>query len=356
MNLIGEHTDYNLGLVMPAAISLETTIATWPADDGMVRLTSLHEGQGRAFEVDAPGARSGDWTDYLAGVAVELGRAGVTVRGVVGVIDSAIPIGAGLSSSAALEVAAAWTLCADVPPPLPTLEVARLAQRAENDYVGVRSGLMDQFAACFGQAGSALLLDCRSLDHRAVPIPDGLWIVAVDSRAPRQLAASAYNARREECERGVAAIARRHPKVRSLRDVTPEMLESCAHELDEIVLRRCRHVVMENARVARVADALASADLDELSRLFAASHASLRDLYEVSSAELDALVDIAATVPGVVGARMTGAGFGGCTVNLVRSDAVDELRLAVERDYPLRTGRHASFYVVDAAAGAGLMT
>ena len=355
VNLIGEHTDYNLGWVLPAAISLETWIASWPATDHRVTVASLQEATRGEFDAGDPGPRRGDWTDYVAGVGRGLARAGVPSRGVAAAVDSTIPIGSGLSSSAALELAAAWTLSPAVPPPLAPMDLARLAQRAENEYVGVACGLMDQFAAVHGQAGAAVLLDCRSLEHRTIALPSSLAIVVLDTNAPRQLAASQYNARREDCERGVRLLATRYPGISSLRDVSAEMLDAASDLLDEQTLRRCRHVVAENDRVLRAVAALAADDLETLGRLFAESHVSLRDLYEVSSAELDALVDIARSVPGVVGARMTGAGFGGCTVNLVRHDAVEPLRRAVASEYPPRTGRRASCLVVEAVNGAGLL-
>jgi galactokinase len=353
VNLIGEHTDYNLGFVLPAAISLETWIASIPADDGRVELLSLEAGDRQGFGLANPGPARGSWIDYVAGMAWSLRDEGVPLRGLRGVIDSEIPLGSGLSSSAALEVAAAWSVAAELPPPLTTMELAKAAQRAENAHVGVQCGLMDQFASTHGVVGHALLLDCRSLEHRTVPLPAGHSLVAIDTRTPHRLGASEYNARREQCERGVAAIAGRHPQVSSLRDVSLQMLDEAATLLDDETLRRCRHVVTENERVLAATGALEADDLGEVGRLFAESHASLRDLYEVSSPELDALVDIAGAVPGVVGARMTGAGFGGCTVNLVQDDAVERLRAAVEQEYPARTGLHAGFYVVSAVDGAG---
>lgn len=356
VNLIGEHTDYNLGFVLPCAISLDTWIASWPSDDGLVRLVSEQEGQAPAFEIGAHGQARGAWSDYVAGVAWSLADRSVDIRAVTAVVDSEIPIGAGLSSSAALELAAAWTLSASVPPPLAPMELARAAQRAENEFVGVKSGLMDQFASSLGEAGVALMLDCRSLEYRPVALPDGLTLVALDTQSPHRLGASEYNARRAQCERGVAALVTRHPGIESLRDVTVEMLLGAIDLLDEETMRRCEHVVRENERVLQAAAALDSGDLDAIGRLFAESHASLRDLYEVSSAELDGLVEIAYAVPGVVGARMTGAGFGGCTVNLVHDDAVGALRQAVTAGYRQRSGREAGFYVVDAVDGAGLVT
>ena len=353
VNLIGEHTDYNLGFVMPVAISLDTWVASLPRADSIVRVASRQAGETLEFDLHRIGPGRGEWIDYIAGMAQILQQRGVELRGVDAVIDSTIPQGAGLSSSAALELAAAWTLSAETPPPMSVMDLARAAQQAENEYVGVQCGLMDQFASSHGRAGHALLLDCRSTDHRALPLPDGYRIVALDSRVEHKLGASEYNARRAQCERGVAQISRRFEGVASLRDVTSRMLDESATELDEETLRRCRHVVDENARVLAAAGALERGDLDTVGVLFAESHASLRDLYEVSSPELDALVEIARSVPGVVGARMTGAGFGGCTVNLVRDDAINDLRVAVKRDYPRLAGREAGFYVVDAVGGAG---
>ena len=355
VNLIGEHTDYNLGYVLPAAISLETWIASVPRDDGRVMVSSLQQPGEYEFDVGAPGGPQETWRDYVAGVASVLGTLGVPLRGVTAVIDSEVPVGAGLSSSAALELAAAWTVSATVPPPLPQMELAKAAQRAENEYVGVQSGLMDQFASSFGRAGHALLLDCRTFDYHEIPLPQGTRLVAIDTRSPHSLATSEYNARREQCERGAALLATRHPGVRTLRDVTPGMLRDAGDLLDDETLRRCRHVVEENERVIAAGNALADGQLDLLGQLFAASHASLRDLYNVSSPDLDALVEIATEVPGVIGARMTGGGFGGCTVNLVRDYAVEHLRAAVTTEFPKRAGREPGFYVVDAVDGAGLV-
>jgi galactokinase len=214
---------------------------------------------------------------------------------------------------------------------------------------------MDQFASANGQAGAALLLDCRSLEYRPVPLPRGLAIVVLDTNSPRKLAASEYNSRRADCERGVALLATRYPGVSSLRDATVPMLEATADVLGAQVLRRCRHVVEENGRVLEAVAALEAGDLDAVGRLFAQSHVSLRDLYDVSSPELDALVDIATSVPGVIAARMTGAGFGGCTVNLVDEDSVEALRATVASEYPVRMGRQAGFHVVDAVDGAGVV-
>ncbi len=355
VNLIGEHTDYNDGYVLPAAIDLEMRIAYVPTDDGLVRLTSGQAQDAVAFDARDPGPRAGGWRDYVAGTAWAMREAGLETRGLVGVLDSRVPVGAGLSSSAALELVSAWALSGDAAPATDPLTLAQIAQRAENDYVGMRCGLMDQFAASAGVTDAAVLLDCRTLEHRVVAIPAGLVLVVAHSGVPRSLTSSAYNERRAQCEAAVAVLARHDPGVRALRDVTPAMLGQYAHELDEVALLRARHVVEEDERVLAAERAFARGDLDEVSRLFAASHASLRDLYEVSVPELDALVALATATPGVVASRMTGAGFGGCTVSLVEADAVERLRDRIEREYPALTGREPRVWAVRAVAGAGVV-
>lgn len=356
VNLIGEHTDYNLGFVLPVAIDLGISIALVPTDDRRVELTLAATGERDGFHLDRIGRRKGGWIDYVAGTAWALAEAGVRTRGFRGLLASDLPAGAGLSSSAALELAAAWALCGGDEPPLPRMELARTAQRAENAYVGVNSGLMDQFASAFGEPGAALLLDCRSLEHRTVPLPlDEVSLVVCHSGSPHRLESSAYNERRAQCEAAVAAIAAVEPGIASLRDVTRAMLERWGDRLDPIVRRRAEHVVAENDRVLATVEALDRGDLAAVGRLFAASHASLASLYDVSSRELDALVEIATGVEGVIGARLTGAGFGGSTINLVRRGREDALRTAIEERYPRRTGLRPRVFQVRAAAGAGLL-
>jgi len=265
---------------------------------------------------------------------------------------------AGLSSSAALEVSSGFALlrAAGGSTDVDRMRLAEICQRADNEYVGVRSGLMDQFASSCGVAGHALLLDCRSLEWRPLALPEELAVVVVDTGARRRLATSEYNERREACERGVAILAANGEAARSLRDATIEMLDRHRDALGDVIYRRCRHVVEENARVLETVTALESHDHQSVGELFAAGHASLRDLYEVSSAELDAAVAIAMGTPGVVAARMTGGGFGGCTVNLVERGAVEELREAIERDYQPRTGLAARVLEVRAVDGASYVT
>ena len=354
VNLIGEHTDYNLGFVLPVAIDLGISIALVPTDDRRVELTLADTGERAGLDLDRIGSRRGRWIDYVAGTAWALAEAGVPTRGFRGLLASDLPAGAGLSSSAALELAAAWALCGGEEPPLPRMELARTAQRAENAYVGVNSGLMDQFASAFGEPGCALLLDCRSLDHRTVPLPlDEVSLVVCHSGSPHKLESSAYNERRAQCEAAVASIAAEEPGIASLRDVTRAMLERWADRLDPVVRRRAEHVVAENTRVLATVDALERRELAAVGRLFAASHASLASLYDVSSPELDALVEIATGVDGVIGARLTGAGFGGSTINLVRRGREGALRTAIEETYPGRTGLRPRVFEVRAATGAG---
>jgi galactokinase len=353
VNLIGEHTDYNDGFVLPVAIDLGISIALVPANDGRVTLTLAATGETGAFDLGAVGERRGGWIDYVAGIAWALGEAGTGPRGFRGLLASDLPQGAGLSSSAAIEVVAAWALSGGDRPPLDPMRLVHVVQRSENGYIGLNNGIMDQFASIFGEPDRALLLDCRSLEHRSIPLPlDEIALVTCHSGSPRRLESSAYNERRAQCEAAVAAIAAFEPGVTALRDVTPAMLDAVRDRLEPVAARRAEHIVAENQRVLDAVDAFEAGDLAEVGRLFYASHASLRDLYEVSSPELDALVDIARATPGVVGARLTGAGFGGCTINVVQREAVDGFREAVMRDYPARTGLAPRVFVVEASEGA----
>ena len=361
VNLIGEHTDYNKGLVLPTAIGLELSIAFRPRTDGRVELHSLALGETRAFDLKEAGRLrpAGEtqqtWLDYVAGTAWALSEAGVQLQGFQGVIESDLPIGGGLASSAALELASAWAL---VEPGRSSWasprRLAALAHRAEEDFVGVRSGVMDQLAASCGQAGHALLIDCRSMQIDPVPVPEGVAVVVCDSGLPHRLSDSAYNERRTQCEEGVRLLRERLPWVESLRDVQLETFEHVKTHLPHVIAQRCEHVIRENERVRAVAWALRSGHLDEIGPLFAASHASLRDRYEVSTPELNALVQIAEGAEGVIGARLTGAGFGGCTVNLVASEAAGAFRDTVTRGYAERTGHAARVQVVETVDGAGL--
>jgi galactokinase len=353
VNLIGEHTDYNDGFVLPAAIDLEIRIAYLPSGDDRVELTRLDDGSRDSFRLQSGRARGGTWLDYVAGTAWSLAETEAPLKGLRGVVASTLPPNAGLSSSAAIELASAWAMLDDVAGDVDPLTLARLCQRAENAYVGVQSGLMDQFAEACGVAGAAVLLDCRSLEWRPVPLPEDIRLVVLHTGSKRTLDGSEYNLRRSQCEAAVAAIAQDDPTVRTLRDVTPFHLSAARTRMDPVAYRRAEHILTENHRVMETVAALESGDLAEVGVAFAASHASLRDKFEVVSPELDAMVEIAISVPGVVAARMTGAGFGGCTINLVRPEAIDALRTVVEREYPARTGLQPMVLPVHAVAGAG---
>ena len=356
VNLIGEHTDYNDGFVLPVAIDLGIAIALVPTDDRLVEVTLEATGERLAFDLDAIGPKRGAWIDYVAGTAWALAEAGVPTRGFRGVLSSNLPQGSGLSSSAALELVSSLALSGGALPALDRMALARAAQRAENGYVGVNCGLMDQFTSAFGEPGCALLLDCRTLAHRTVALPlDVVSLVVCDSGSPRRLDASAYNERRAQCEAAVARLARDEPDVTALRDVTPAMLAAFRGRMDRVVMARAEHVVHENARVHETVEAIEANDLARVGRLFAASQASMRDLFDISSPELDALVEIANGIDGVIGARLTGAGFGGCTINLVRHEAVGALRDAVLRDYPGRTGLTPRVFEVIPSRGAEVL-
>ncbi len=358
VNLIGEHTDYNQGFVLPAAVDLEVWMALEPSDRPIVELTSVDLEETCSFSFDEltpKRSAATSWIDYVAGTAWAMREAGLPIRGFRGVLDSTVPIGAGLSSSAALEMASSWALADPLAGRPPAPRMAAIAQHAENAYVGVNCGIMDQFASAAGKAGHSLLIDCRSNEFQTAPIPPGLSIVVCDTGSSRRLSSSEYNTRRSECELGVKLIAQREQGIESLRDVDQAMLARCRDLLPEVVARRCEHVIAENDRVHAAVAAMADGDLEAVGRLFAASHDSLRDLYEVSSPALDTMVEIAREVPGVVASRMTGAGFGGCTVNFVRRGSEEALRSRVMTDYAARTGLQPRVFVASAVDGAGPM-
>jgi len=348
VNLIGEHTDYNDGFVMPVALNFSTWATVSPLENRKLQIFS--ENFDEEIEVDLDDqnlARRGHWSDYPIGVAVVLERAGHRLRGAKLRLRGEVPIGSGLSSSAAVEVATACALVANSGLHIDERELARLCQRAENEFVGARVGIMDQFVSLFGQAHKALLLDCRSLEFRLLPLPDNVRLIICNTMVKHELASSAYNERRAQCEAGA-----KHLNVSALRDVTLEQLEQHRHGLPEVVYRRCRHVITENARVLAAGEALEQGDLNRFGKLMAESHQSLRDDYEVSSDELDLMVELAQQVEGVYGARMTGGGFGGCTVNLVRNENVEEFRARVAEGYERVTNLKPEIYITTSANGA----
>ncbi|HSE19594.1 MAG TPA: galactokinase [Pyrinomonadaceae bacterium] len=353
VNLIGEHTDYNDGFVMPAALDFSMWVRLSPLEQHRLQIHS--ENFNEAVEVDLDDqnlAARGHWSDYPIGVAVVMERAGYRLRGAHLLIRGDVPIGSGLSSSAAIEVATAFALAANSGVKIDPRELALLCQRAENEFVGARVGIMDQFISLFGQAQHALLLDCRSLEFKLLPLPDNVRLIICNTMVKHELASSAYNERRAQCEEGVRVLARVYPNVKALRDVTIEQLEQHRSELSDVVYRRCRHVITENARVLEAGEALERHDLDRFGKLMGESHVSLRDDYEVSAAELDLMVELAQQFEGVYGARMTGGGFGGSTVNLVREEKADEFRARVAEGYERVTGLQPEIYVTNAGNGA----
>ena len=356
VNLIGEHTDYNDGFVLPCAIDYETVVTGRRRDDRLVRVIAAdYDDAEDSFDLDAEIKLHDDaiWASYVRGVVKHLLARGLQLPGADLVISGNVPQGAGLSSSAALEVATAVALKQLLGFSLAGPPLAKLCQHAENDFVGMQCGIMDQCISLMGKAAHALLIDCRSLSHELVPLALGEHVVAIcHSGVKHALVDSEYNKRRAECAAGVEVIRRRFPEVRALRDVTPAQLATCAAELDPVVLRRCRHVVGECARTLESAAALRAGDLVRFGQLMNASHDSLRDDYAVSCKEVDLLVDLARELPGVLGARITGGGFGGCTVNLCPASAVQRFREEVLSRYQARTGIAARLFVSSAADGA----
>jgi galactokinase len=356
VNLIGEHTDYNAGFVLPMAIDRTVVVVFRPRADRSLHGHSVAYDETREMDLDTLAAPGGsDWLAYVAGVAWAFAGAGLTVSGLDVVVDGDVPLGAGLSSSAALEMATARALADAGGLEWDPVRMARLGQKAENQYVGMNCGIMDQFASAVSQADHALLLDCRSLKTRPVPVPEEATVVVMDTGARRSLAGSAYNDRRAACERVVAHLKGLDPEVRALRDVTLELLEDEKEALDPTDLKRARHVVPENARPVHMADALEVGSLPRAGQLMNDSHKSLRDLYEVSCEELDLITEIARKQDSCFGARMTGAGFGGCAVALVSADATGPFCDAVLSAYEEKTDLPAALYPCRPMPGARLL-
>jgi galactokinase len=352
VNLIGEHTDYNDGFVMPMAIDLHTYAAISPRNDRKLCVYAVNFDETKLWDLDAlAGGKTGHWGDYVCGVAAGL-ESEYRLRGADLVVSSEVPIGSGLSSSAALEVSTALALLANSGLRWNQLEVARLCQRAENEHTGTRCGIMDQFVSCFGRANHAVMLDCRDLSHQLLLLNHQTRVVVCNTKVKHELASGEYNARRADCENSVRRLRQYLPKVKALRDIGLADLGNYGKALSEQELRRCRHVVTENVRVQVAAHAAQAGDMKRFGELMYESHQSLRDDYEVSCKELDIMVEIAKGIEGVYGARMTGGGFGGCTVNLVRAEVVNEFKMGMERQYRAATAVAPEIYVFAGENGA----
>ncbi|MBV9615076.1 MAG: galactokinase [Ktedonobacteraceae bacterium] len=378
VNIIGEHTDYNDGFVLPAAVDRVAAFAGRMRNDQTVRLWSQHFDEPAQFALEGlPGTFDAQrnplpgWARYILGVASELTREGIQLRGFDAVVGGDVPLGSGMSSSASLEVGTAeacsffsdgkFTIGND-DATLTPMQVAAACQRAEHVASGLRSGILDQAASCIGRPGKAALLDCRSYEYRYIPFDTpGISLMVIDTNVRRELASSAYNERRQQCEEATQLlrdlIAQREPdraqQIKALRDISPEQFERYKDHLPEILRKRAGYVIAEDERVFQVVAALEKGNIEAVGAILWRGHEGLRDEYQVSCVELDTLVEIAHSVEGVLGARMLGGGFGGCTINLLRNEAIEPLRQAVEKDYPQRTGRQATIDICRAAGGPG---
>jgi len=352
VNLIGEHTDYNDGFVLPAAIQFHTTVAIAPRAEKRLVVFSENYAEQVEFALDGlPETARHHWSDYVVGVARKLQERDVPLHGASVLLQGDVPQGAGLSSSASLEVAVCHAFLEVAGQSLPGAEVALLCQRAENEFVGARCGIMDQFVSVHAEQNHALQLDCRSLEFSHEPLPREVRMVICNTMVKHSVAGGEYNQRRQECETGARWFAERRPGVKALRDVSREEFRREESALPETIRKRCRHVITENARVLEASDALCKRDLVKFGRLMAESHGSLRDDFEVSCRELDLMVNLATEIEGVYGARMTGGGFGGCTVNLVKAERVENFQMRIAAEYEQAVGQRPEIYVCTASAG-----
>ena len=356
VNLIGEHTDYNDGFVMPAALNLYTYVAVGPRPDRRLRVYSENLREMCDLDLDQirPG-KSGHWSDYVRGVAGAIESSGQPLRGADLAIISEVPLGSGLSSSAALEVATARALLSNSEIEVDRTLVAQMCQKAEHVYAETMCGIMDQFISCHGRAGHALMLDCRSLHFEFLPIPNHVRLMVCNTMVKHEHASSGYNTRRRECEEGLRTLAAVLPGIHALRDVSRDELEKYRDGLNPVIYKRVRHVVTENDRVKKAANALVTENLAAFGQLMADSHHSLRDDYEVTTPELDLMVELASGQEGVYGARMTGGGFGGCTINLVDGAHAEKVQQRLEQNYEAKIGLKPAILICEASDGAGLV-
>jgi len=356
VDLMGSHTDYNLGHVLTMPVDRDLWIAARPRSDRVVQVRSLDIEGGGSFSLDAiTRDEASPWTDYVRGVAAVLLGKGYALRGFDGLVHSTIPLGSGLSSSAALEAATAVLFQMLGSWEIDPVQMALLCQRAENEFVGMNCGILDQYTSILGQAGRALLLDCRDLTSQPVALPEGVQVVICDTRAKRELTGSEYGERRAQCEEGTRLLAHFYPGVTALRDVTLARFEAHEADLPSVVAWRCRFIIEENERVLRLAEVLPEGDRVAIGALLAASYEGARDLYEIGSPEMEVMMAAMLGAPAVVGARQAGAGFGGCMVAIVEDEGVGTFERCVRQSYVTATGIEPEVYPVRAAAGAGAL-
>lgn len=354
VNLIGEHTDYNDGFVMPAALHYEAKTACAAREDSLLRVHALNLNEFVEFDLktEKPEPR-GDWSDYVIGVAVKLLEAGYQLKGADIVLGSTVPVGSGLSSSAALEVVIGYSLLSLAGETVDLVRLAQLCQKAENEFVGMNCGIMDQFISCCGQDGHALQIDCRSLEKTLVQLPQDVRIVVSNSMVSHSLADGEYNKRRQSCTEGVEILSSVLKGITALRDVSLDELGQHKDLLSAQTYNRCLHIVTENQRVLDAQAALKAGDAARFGALMNASHTSMRDLYEISCKEVDVLVELALGLPGVLGSRMTGGGFGGCTVSLVKAGYEEAFMADLAKAYEKATGLISQVFACTPHAGAG---
>ena len=355
INIIGEHTDYNNGFVLPAAIDKKVIVGIRKREDDLIVLYA--EAFAEKKEVKIPEMKpQGDWADYMLGVVAQLIKKNYVIGGFEILLKGDIPIGAGLSSSAAVECATIFALNELFHFGLEKMEMVQMAQMAEHEYAGVKCGIMDQFASMFGKKDHLIKLDCRSLEYEYIPFQNQDFVLVLfNSNVKHALVDSEYNIRRNQCNEGVEMIRKYHPQINSLRDVDTEMVEKYIRPQDELIYRRCHYVVSENIRLLQLCEALNHNNLDNCGKLMHETHLGLSEDYEVSCPELDLLVKIAMEQPGVIGARLVGGGFGGCTINLVRKENLESVIYEVENGYKLSSGKEATTYIVNVEDGTKLI-
>lgn len=356
INLIGEHTDYNRGYVLPAAIDKVTVVAMREREDQLVHLVASDLDANLVISLGQPLKPAGNWSDYVIGVVDQFQKRNLPVRGFNLVFGGNVPLGAGMSSSAALECAVAFALNEQLDAKLNLMDLVKLAQKAENEFVGVNCGIMDQFSSMFGQKNRVLKLDCETLEYESVPFEmDGFRIVLLDTNVKHSLGSSEYNIRRSQCEEGLALLNRQYPDLTNLRNASLDQLDQVLLKEHPVLYHRCRYVMEENQRLLNACKALHTNDLRTFGKMMYASHEGLSRRYEVSCPELDFLVEQVKPVEAVYGARMMGGGFGGCTINLVKTEAVNKLIETVGNRYKDHTGTSLGTYVVQIGNGTTLL-